>query len=92
MATSYNRQINLYINGTQVSNDLKSIRAEMARLVNEQARMTIGNDEYIRHVQSILHLLVMIAENKRQIFNVLQYFPHNFEVIYLFRLALLARF
>jgi len=48
MASSYNRQINLYINGKQVSNDLRSIRAEMARLVNEQARMTIGSDEYIR--------------------------------------------
>jgi len=50
MATTYNRQINLYINGKQVSNDLRSIRAEMARLVNEQARMTIGSDEYIRQL------------------------------------------
>jgi len=40
MASSYNRQINFYIVGKQVSNDLKSIRAEMARFVNEQARMT----------------------------------------------------
>jgi len=67
MATSYNRQINLYINGTQVSNDLKSIRAEMARLVNEQARMTIGSDEYIRHAQGIRQLRGMIAEHNRQI-------------------------
>jgi len=56
MATSYNRQINLYINGKQVSNDLKSIRDEMARLGNEQARMTIGSDEYIRHTQGIRQL------------------------------------
>jgi len=67
MATSYNRQINLYINGKQVSNDLKSIRSEMARLVNEQARMTIGSDEYIRHAQGIRQLRGMIAEHNRQI-------------------------
>jgi len=74
MASSYNRQINLYINGTQVSNDLKSIRAEMARLVNEQARMTIGSDEYIRHAQGIRQLRGMIAEHNMQIFNVCQFF------------------
>jgi hypothetical protein len=34
MGTSYDRRINLYINGQQVSNDVKSIRAEMTRLVN----------------------------------------------------------
>src|SRR5665648_229753 len=67
MASSYNRQINLYINGKQVSNDLKSIRTEMARLVNEQARMTIGSDEYIRHAQGIRQLRGMIAEHNRQI-------------------------
>jgi len=67
MASSYNRQINLYINGKQVSNDLKSIRSEMARLVNEQARMTIGSDEYIRHAQGIRQLRGMIAEHNRQI-------------------------
>jgi len=74
MASSYNRQINLYINGKQVSNDLKSIRAEMARLVNEQARMTIGSDEYIRHAQGIRQLRGKIVEHNMQIFNVCQFF------------------
>jgi hypothetical protein len=29
MATFYNRRINLFINGQQVTNDIASIRAEM---------------------------------------------------------------
>ena len=39
----------------------------MARLVNEQARMNIGSDEYIRHAQGIRQLRGMIAEHNRQI-------------------------
>ena len=41
MATSYNRRINLYINGQQVTNDIASIRAEMNKTINTQARMTL---------------------------------------------------
>ena len=51
MATSYNRRINLYINGQQVTNDIASIRAEMNRLVNAQSRMEIGSREYVAQMQ-----------------------------------------
>jgi len=74
MATSYNRQTNLYISGTLDSNDLKSIRADMSRLVNEQAKMTIGSDKYILHAQSIRQLSGMIVELNMQIFNTCQFF------------------
>jgi len=67
MASSYNRQINLYINGQQVSNDVRSIRAEMTKLVNEQARMTIGSQEYIAHARRIRDLRGILAEHNRQI-------------------------
>ena len=67
---SYDRRINLYINGQQVSNDVRSIRAEMTRLVNEQARMTIGSREYIAHATQIRNLNGILAQHRQQIANV----------------------
>ncbi len=67
MATSYNRRINLFINGKEVSNDIRSIRAEMTKLVNEQARMTIGSQEYIQHTRKIRELKGILAEHNQQI-------------------------
>src|SRR5665647_563332 len=67
MAGSYDRRINLYINGQQVKNDVKSIRAEMAKLVNEQARMTIGSDKYLAHALKIKQLKGVMAEHNQQI-------------------------
>jgi len=64
---SYDRRINLYINGQQVSNDVRSIRAEMTRLVNEQARMTIGSQQYIAHASQIRNLRGIMAQHNQQI-------------------------
>ncbi len=67
MASSYNRRINLFINGQQVSNDVRSIRAEMQRLVNEQARMTLGSQQYITHARRIRDLRSILTEHNQQI-------------------------
>lgn len=64
---SYDRRINLYINGQQVSNDVRSIRAEMTRLINEQARMTIGSREYIAHAAHIRNLNSILNQHRQQI-------------------------
>lgn len=56
MATTYNRRINLYINGKEVKNDIASIRKEMYKLTNEQNRMTIGSKEYQSHATKIKSL------------------------------------
>lgn len=64
---SYDRRITLYINGQQVQNDVRSIRAEMTRLINEQSRMTIGSDEYVRHASSIRNLRGIMAQHQQQI-------------------------
>ena len=66
MGASYDRRINLYINGKEVSNDVKSIRAEMTKLVNEQARMTIGSKEYIAAATNIRQLKGILAEHQQQ--------------------------
>jgi hypothetical protein len=58
MAESYNRRINLYINvdGKEVQNNVKSIRGELAHLVNAQNQMTIGSEEYRKQTMKIQQL------------------------------------
>lgn len=67
MASNYERRITLYINGQAVKNDLKSIRAEMQKLVNEQARMTIGSKEYLAHAAKIRQLKGILDEHRQQV-------------------------
>jgi len=67
MPAEYRRGIYLYINGKEIKSDIKSIRAEMSRLVNEQARMTIGSKEYVAHTQKIKALKGIIREHNDQL-------------------------
>ena len=65
MATTYTRRINLYINGKEVKNDIISIRREMTKLTNEQARMTRGTREYNKSAAQIKQLRGIMAEHNR---------------------------
>lgn len=58
MAQSYDRRINLFINvdGKQVQNNVRSIRAELSHLINSQNQMTIGSQEYQRQTAKIQQL------------------------------------
>ncbi len=60
------RGIYLYINGQEISNDVKSIRAEMSKLVNQQAKMTIGSEEYIRTGKKIQAMRGILSEHRAQ--------------------------
>jgi len=64
---SFDRRINLYINGQQVSNDVKSIKAEMTKLVNEQARMTIGSKQYVDAASKIKSLKAVLSDHNAAI-------------------------
>lgn len=46
MAKEVNRRVNVFINGKEVENNVKSIRAAMAQLTNQLNKMTIGSKEY----------------------------------------------
>lgn len=63
MAGNYTRRINLYINGKEVRNDIKSISAEMTRLTRIQRTMTIGSKEYNQSMARIKYLKKIIAEH-----------------------------
>jgi hypothetical protein len=67
MATSVNRTINVYVNGEQVENNIKSIRSAMVKLQNEQKKMTIGSDEYVAHTKKIKELKGYIDQHNAQL-------------------------
>lgn len=67
MATTYTRRINLYINGKEVKNDIASIKGAMAKLINEQARMTLGSKEYYAHAAKIKQLKGIMQEHQRSL-------------------------
>ncbi len=67
MATSYNRRINLYINGKEVENNIAGIRAAMSKLINEQVRMTIGSKEYLAQAQKIKSLKIIMDQHREDI-------------------------
>jgi TP901 family phage tail tape measure protein len=69
MAREYTREIYLYINGKQINNDIKSIRAEMQLLVNEQAKMIVGSKEYVAHGEKIRSLKGILNEHSVQLKN-----------------------
>lgn len=64
MANAVNKRVNIYINGVEVENSVKGIRAEMVKLVNEQNKMTIGSDEYIAHSKKIQDLNVILQKHR----------------------------
>lgn len=46
MAKEVNKRVNVFINGKEVENNIKSIRGAMAQLTNQLNKMTIGSKEY----------------------------------------------
>lgn len=58
-----NKRVNLYINGKEAATSIKEVKAEMQKLVNEQARLKLGSDEYIAHAKKIKMLKGIIQEH-----------------------------
>ena len=67
MATNYTRRINLYINGKEVVTDIRSVTAEMQKLVNKQKDLTIGSKEYVAAGERIRLLKGIIADHNAQL-------------------------
>ncbi len=67
MATNYTRRINLYINGKEVVTEIRSVTAEMQKLVNKQKNMTIGSKEYVAAGERIRTLRGIIANHNHQL-------------------------
>jgi TP901 family phage tail tape measure protein len=57
------RGISIFIDGKEVSNSVKAIGGELKKLQNEQAKMTIGADNYIAHAKKIEYLKSLLKEH-----------------------------
>jgi TP901 family phage tail tape measure protein len=62
-----NRKINIYLDGKQVENSVKTISSALNKLVNEQRLMTVGADDYLAHAKKIVYLRGLLEDHKRQI-------------------------
>ena len=67
MANSYDRRINLYINGKEVQNNLANIQKAMFQSTNELRRMTIGTDEYNKKAVEVKKLKQIYADHQAQL-------------------------
>lgn len=67
MANSYDRRINLYINGKEVQNSLANIQKAMYQSTNELRRMTIGTDEYNKKAAEVKKLKQIYADHQAQL-------------------------
>ena len=67
MAGSLNKKINIYINGKEVNNTIKSLTAEMKKLKAEQAQLPIGSDEYVKHAKKIREIDGILKEQRRAV-------------------------
>lgn len=61
------RRVNLYINGKEAGNDIKSVRGEMQKLINEQARMKVGSSEYVATGKRIRELKSVLDQHNAQL-------------------------
>jgi len=70
MAKGVNRYINVYINGKQVENNIKSIKSAITTLTNEQRKMTIGSEKYVQTTAKIKTLNGILSQHKQEIIDV----------------------
>lgn len=64
---TYTRRINLFINGKEVKNDVKSVQGEMSKLINAQRQMTIGSKEYVDTGKQIQNLNGVLQQHRGQL-------------------------
>lgn len=61
------RGIYLYLDGSEIKNDIKSVETEMKGLISAQKKMTLGSEEYVRTAQKIRTLKGIIGEHNAQL-------------------------
>lgn len=61
------RGVYLYLDGSEIKNDIQSVEKEMRVLVSMQKKMVVGSEEYVRAGQKIRALKGIIAEHNAQL-------------------------
>ena len=67
MAKDINRKVTIYVNGKEVENTIRSIRAEIKKLENAQKKAIIGSEEYVKTTTEIEKLKGILLENKARV-------------------------
>lgn len=70
MGKSINRKVTIYINGKEIENTIKSIRAEIIKLEREQKTLPIGSEEYKKKMVEIANLKKILAEQSVTVKNI----------------------
>ena len=61
MAKEVNKRVTIWVNGKEVENNVKSIRAEMLKLTNQLKLIKSRNQKTSKN---FLRLLILLLENK----------------------------
>lgn len=67
MAKEVNRRVNVFINGKEVENNIKSIRAAMSHLTNQLSKMDRGSAEYNQTLYKLAKLRAIYDEHTKSI-------------------------
>lgn len=67
MAKEVRKTIGIFVNGKEVENNLKSIRAAIAKVSNELNKMTVGTDEYNAHAAKLSQLKKIYDDYKEEL-------------------------
>lgn len=67
MAKEVNKRINIWINGKEVENNIKSVRQAMAHLTNQLNKMEIGSKEYVATSKKLRDLKGIYKEHVQQL-------------------------
>lgn len=67
MGKEVSRRVNVFINGKEVENNIKSIRAAMVQLTNQLNKMTIGSDEYNKTSENLKKLKKIYSDHVKSL-------------------------
>lgn len=67
MAKSLSRKVHIYINGKEIESTLSVLHDNIVKLKNQQKKMTIGSEEYIKTSLKIKEINSVIKEQEKAI-------------------------
>ncbi len=67
MAKEVRKTIGIFVNGKEVENNLKSIKAAIAKVSNELNKMTVGTEEYNAHAAKLSQLKKIYDDYKEEL-------------------------
>ncbi len=67
MAKTFDKTINITINGKVVENNLKSIKSAITKVTNELSKMTHGTEEYEKRSKDLLTLKKIYSEYRKEL-------------------------